>query len=287
WNDFWLNEGFTTYFEHRIIEKLYGREYSEMLWQLGVTEVKEELASLPAGDQHLYIDLTGRDPDEAPGIVYEKGALLLRQIEESVGREQMDAFLREYFSSHAFRSMDTRRFLEYLGEKLPAAGQKVKLDEWIHGPGLPASMPAPRSEAFTKVEAQAKAFGEGKVAAAAIPVANWSSHERVHFIQSLPKLTPEQMAQLDAAHRLSESGNMEVLATWLERSVDSRYKAAYPAIERFLTEQGRRKFLRPLYTKMMAHPDDVAFARRVYARARPSYHPVSQGTIDGIVNPKP
>ncbi|HEY0143471.1 MAG TPA: M1 family metallopeptidase [Thermoanaerobaculia bacterium] len=286
WNDFWLNEGFTTYFEHRIIEKLYGREYSEMLWALGVTEVKTELATLPPGDQHLYIDLTGRDPDEAPGIVYEKGALFLRRIEEAVGREPFDAFLREYFASHAFQSMDTRRFLEYLREKLPAADQKVALNEWINGPGLPKSTPVPRSETFAKVEAQAKGFAAGTVAASAIPVANWSSHERVHFIQSLPKVTPEQMAQLDAAHRFTESGNMEVLSTWLERSVDSRYKAAYPAIERFLTQQGRRKFLRPLYTKMMANPEDVEFARRVYAAARPSYHPVSQGTIDGIVNPK-
>ena len=286
WNDFWLNEGFTTYFEHRIIEKLYGREYSEMLWQLGLTEVKDELATLPPGDQHLYIDLTGRDPDEAPGIVYEKGALFLRRIEEAVGREQWDAFLREYFASHAFQSMDTRRFLEYLHEKLPAADQKVALNEWINGPGLPKSTPAPRSEAFAKVEAQATGFAGGSIAAVAIPVANWSSHERVHFIQSLPKVGPEQMAELDAAHHFSDSGNMEVLSTWLERAVDSRYKAAYPAMERFLLQQGRRKFLRPLYTKMMAQPEDVEFARRVYAVARPSYHPVSQTTIDGIVNPK-
>jgi leukotriene-A4 hydrolase len=31
WRDFWLNEGFTTYFENRIMEALHGRERAEML----------------------------------------------------------------------------------------------------------------------------------------------------------------------------------------------------------------------------------------------------------------
>ena len=31
WDDFWLNEGFTVYFEKRICEKVYGKDYSQML----------------------------------------------------------------------------------------------------------------------------------------------------------------------------------------------------------------------------------------------------------------
>jgi hypothetical protein len=181
--------------------------------------------------------------------------------------------------------MDTRGFIEYLREKLPQASQSVNLNEWINGPGLPKNTPVPRSEAFGKVEAQAKAYGEGS-AATSIPMAGWSSHEREHFIQSLPKLTAARMAELDRTFHFSDSGNTEVLSAWLGKSVDDRYTGAYPAIERFLTSQGRRKFLKPLYEKLMAHPEDVAFARKIYTEARASYHPVSQSTIDGIVNPK-
>ena len=282
WNDFWLNEGFTTYFEHRITEKMYGREYSEMLWQLGVTEVKEELATLPEKDQHLYIDLTGRDPDEAPGIVYEKGALFLRLLEETAGRERWDAFLRKYFDTFAFKTMNTVTFEKYLREQLPEVVQKVDINQWIHGPGLPANMPQPRSQAFATVEAQAKAYAEGG-SVDALTLDKWSSHERVHFIQSLPNLTPERMAMLDGRFDLSESGNNEVLSAWLEKSIDSKYKAAYPAIERFLTTQGRRKYLRPLYEKLAKNPEDLAFARKIYQNARPTYHPVSQSTIDEIL----
>ncbi len=282
WNDFWLNEGFTTYFEHRITEQLYGREYSEMLWSLGVTEVKEELPTLPEKDQHLYVDLTGRDPDEAPTLVYEKGALFLRAMEEAAGRPRWDQFLRAYFEKFAFQPMTTDKFVEHLKASLPDVVQKVNPDAWINGPGLPANAPQPRSEAFSKVEGAAKAYAGG-AGPESIPLDQWSSHERVHFIQSLPVLPPERMAMLDGRFDLSDSGNNEVLSAWLEKSIDSRYKGAWPAVERFLTVQGRRKYLKPIYEKLAKNPEDLAFAKQIYAKARPSYHPVSQATIDDIL----
>jgi leukotriene-A4 hydrolase len=282
WSDFWLNEGFTSYFEQRIIERLYGREYAEMLWTLELNSAKEGLAKLPAGDQQLYVELKGRDPDDVPSTVYEKGALFLRLLEETAGRERWDQFLRNYFEKFAFDPMTTQRFIEHLNASLPDVVQKVNVNEWIYGPGLPANTPQPRSEAFQQVEAQAKTFAEG-ASAASLQAENWSSHQQVHFIQSLPTLTPQQMAALDARFGFTRSGNSEVLSVWLQQSVDSNYRAAYPAIERFLTTQGRRKFLRPLYEKLAANPRDVEFARRIYTRARPTYHPVSQGTIDTIL----
>jgi leukotriene-A4 hydrolase len=282
WNDFWLNEGFTTYFEHRIIEQLFGREYAEMIWRLGLTEVTEGLADLPPADQHLYLKLEGRDPDEAPSTVYEKGALFLRRLEETAGRERWDQFLRAYFQTFAFKPMTTEIFKEHLTKSLPDVVQKVDINAWIHGPGLPPDVPQPRSEAFAKVEAQAKAFAEG-TAAPALQAEGWSSHEQVHFIKSLPQLSGEQMAALDRRFGFTRSGNNEVLSVWLQKSVDSRYSAAYPAIERFLTTQGRRKFLRPLYTRLAANPADAQFARDIYEKARPTYHPVSRDTIDAIM----
>ena len=282
WNDYWLNEGFTTYIEHRIIEELYGREYAEMLWSLALTQAREGLAALPPEDQSLYVKLGGRDPDEVPSTVYEKGALFLRRIEETVGREQWDKFLREYFDKFAFQSMTTTEFLSYLNQTLNNVGQRVNAQAWVYGPGLPANVPQPQSEAFAAVEAQAKAFADG-ANAASLKVEDWSSHEQVHFIQSLPQLSPERMADLDSRFNFVGSGNNEVLSAWLEKSIDSQYKAAYPAIERFLTVQGRRKYLRPIYEKLAKTPEDKEFALRVYEKARPTYHPVSYDTIDAIL----
>jgi leukotriene-A4 hydrolase len=280
WSDGWINEGVTTYIENRITEKVYGRDYAEMIWLLGVTEAKEEIASTPPADQALYVDMTGRDPDDAPYLAYQKGALFLRLLEETAGRARWDAFLRGYFDAFAFQPMTTDRFVAYLNQQLPDVAKKAAIDAWIHGPGLPANAPKPQSTAFARVEAQARAFAGG-APAASLQTAGWSSHEWVHFIDSLPLLYPERMESLDAQFHFRDSGNNEVLSAWLEKSLDTGYKDVYPAVERFLTIQGRRKYVEPIFRRLAK--SDPAFAKRVYAKARPTYHPLTQGSIDALL----
>ncbi|MFY7853361.1 MAG: M1 family aminopeptidase/hydrolase, partial [Brevundimonas sp.] len=112
WADFWLNEGFTVYFENRIMEAVYGRERAQMLQVLGWNDLQTTLADLPPADTRLRLDLTGRDPDDGlTDIAYEKGAAFLRTIERIVGRERFDAWLTGYFERNAFRPMTTDGFL--------------------------------------------------------------------------------------------------------------------------------------------------------------------------------
>ena len=285
WNDFWLNEGFTTYFERRIDEKLYGADYAEMMWALGLTTLRTDFADLEPKDQHLLLDLRGRDPDDGmTQVAYEKGALFLRLLENTVGRAKWDAFLRGYFEGNAFKPMTTANFLESLKTALPELNySQLQVDAWINGPGLPSNAPLPKSQAFAKVEEQVKAFVAGGPASA-LQTDKWTTHEWVHFLNSLPAdLGPQRMQELDARFKLSDSGNSEILGAWLERAIDNKYTGANPAIERFLTTQGRRKFLRPLYTKLVATPEGKEFAKRIYEKARPMYHAVSRQTIDEIV----
>ena len=49
WNDFWLNEGFTVYFERRIMEAIYGEDYSDMLAQLGYQDLQHIFGLLGRG----------------------------------------------------------------------------------------------------------------------------------------------------------------------------------------------------------------------------------------------
>ena len=83
WCDFWLNEGFTTYIERRIVEEVFGRERYEMESVLGHRVLLAELERLDERDGRLHLDLAGRDPDEGlTQVAYEKGALFLRRLEE-------------------------------------------------------------------------------------------------------------------------------------------------------------------------------------------------------------
>ncbi|MEO1369980.1 MAG: leukotriene A4 hydrolase C-terminal domain-containing protein, partial [Acidobacteriota bacterium] len=61
----------------------------------------------------------------------------------------------------------------------------------------------------------------------------------------------------------------------------------YPALRDFLTRQGRRKFLKPLYERMATHDDLKPMADEIYADARPGYHSVSSNTIDAILGYTP
>jgi len=74
-----------------------------------------------------------------------------------------------------------------------------------------------------------------------------------------------------------------VLFDWLRIAIRNHYEPAMPALEHFLTSQGRRKFLRPLYEDLMAADWGKPLAKKIYAEARPLYHAVSTGTLDQIV----
>jgi aminopeptidase N len=290
WSDFWLNEGFTTYFENRIMEALYGAERAAMLRMIGRRELMDELQRLadrPA-DTVLHIHLQGRDPDDAATTVpYEKGAALLRLLEVTVGRERFDAYLRSYFDDFAFQSMTTQAFLDDLRGRLFDGNRQLedelRLREWIYEPGLPSNAPVETSEAFTRVESTVKAFLDG-AAPQSLDTGRWSTQEWQHFVTSLPAgLGPAQLTTLDRAFGLSESGNSEVLFLWLRVAIRHHYQPAMPSLERFLTTQGRRKFVKPLFEELLKTDWGRPVAERIYARAKPMYHSVTAGSVEELL----
>ena len=91
------------------------------------------------------------------------------------------------------------------------------------------------------------------------------------------------MAELDRAFHLTQSGNSEILADWLLMSIRGGYKPAYPKLDRFLMEVGRRKYIKPLYQELAKTAEGKAHAKAVYAKARPGYHPIAVTTIDDML----
>jgi len=292
WRDFWLNEGVTTYVESRIMEALYGPVHADMLQVLSRRELLDEIDRVggpSSADTILHIDLDGRDPDEgATRIPYDKGAALMTLVEQQVGRARFDVYLRGYFERHAFQSIVTGTFIDdlrrHLLDERPGTEEMLRLHAWIFEPGLPGNAIAPHSTLLERVAADAQAFTAGVAASSLNAAAGWNTQEWLHFLTVLPAtLTPPQLADLDATFNLSDRRNSEVLFAWLRIAIRHHYAPAMPAVERFLTTQGRRKFLRPLYEDLMASAWGSAAARRIYASARPTYHAVAVHTLDSIV----
>ncbi len=290
WEHFWLNEGFTTYIERRIMEELHGPAYSDMLALLGRQDLEGDFRTHgeDSPDTRLVIELAGRDPDAgAVYVAYEKGYLLLRLIEQTVGRERWDAFLHAWFDRYAFQSLTTARFVETLRAELSGGTtdleEQLRLDAWLHGTGLPENTPVVESDAFALVEAQIAAWDSG-TPAAELAVEGWESNRWQHFVRSLPAtMDAERMAELDTAFGFTTAGNSEILHAWLMHAAAHRYEPAYPALRAFLVEIGRRKFLVPLYAKLAETEDGLAMARDIYAEARPGYHSMASSAIDGIL----
>ncbi|MBK6939847.1 MAG: M1 family metallopeptidase [Planctomycetes bacterium] len=289
WSDLWLNEGFTVYFERRIMEALYGVPYAEMLHVLGWQDLQSDLTAFANGpDTTLHIDVSGRNPDDAfSNVPYEKGELLLVTIERDVGRERFDTFLADYFARYAFQPMSAERFERHLRDTLFAADagaiERLKLRQWIHSPGLPDNAIEPKSAEFARVDAERVRFESG-AAVASLDVSGFTTHHWLHLLRKLPAGTSlARLAELDQRFALTATGNSEIRFEWLRIAIRERYEAAFPALEDFLVKQGRRKFLKPLYEDLVRTDWGKALARRIYDRARPGYHTVSANTIDGIL----
>lgn len=284
WSDFWLNEGFTVYIERRILEELYGPRRAAMEAELGYQDLRRELAILPPADQLLHIDLQGRDPDDGvTTIPYEKGALLLRQLEGVYGRPKLDEYLKGYFDNFAFQSITTAESVDWLRQHLfgatdPSLAARVPVDEWLSKPGLPAAAPAPAAGVFADIDRDTAAW----LSEHNIQTSGWSTQEWQHFLRALPKkLDPSQLRRLDAQFHLTDSGNDEILQEWLLITIHNSYEPASKRVEEFLTSVGRRKYVKPLYDAL-----DAKRAAAIYAKARPMYHPITQTTIDAVIAAK-
>ena len=289
WADSWLNEGFTSYFENRIMEAIYGPKRAAQEAALSFDDMEEAFAEegMTGPKTRLHLAPTEANPDGgASGIVYDKGATFLRTMEQLVGRERFDAWLRSYFDRYAFQPMTSAKFLADFRQNLVKGDQaledKLLLEQWVYEPGLPANVARPNAAAFAAVDKAVTAFVAGGPAPAGF--GGWTTAEKIRFINSLPRQLPApRLDELNAKLRLNEAGNNEVLFAWLDLAVANRYDPAVPALEKFLTVQGRRKFVRPL---IEALAKDEAWGRpiavSVYARARPSYHAVTTRDLDKL-----
>lgn len=291
WRDFWLNEGFTVYLEQRIMEEVYGLERSNMEKALDYDDLVAELAKQEPWEQVLHVDLDGKHPDDGfSNVPYQKGALFLRRLEQVFGRERFDEFLLGYFDDHAFQSLTTAQFHEYLERELLSTSElsaQVDVDRWLYEPGLPETAVRASSDGIAAVEAQLERLARG-TSAAELQTAGWVTQQWLHFLENLPEdLDEGRLRDLDLTFGLTSTGNNEILCAWLVRCVRSDYDAAYDRLEQFLMTVGRRKFLSPLYEALAETPAGFDRARAIYARARGRYHAVSSGSIDRILDWRP
>jgi aminopeptidase N len=290
WRDLWLNEGFTDYLQSRIMAAVYGEQRASMEAVLGLKRLRDNLATLNPADQVLAIDLRDRDPELVfSDVPYEKGRLFLTYLDAKFGRERFDAFLRGYFDHFAFKSITTDQFTEYLADNLldryPGIVTREQALAWENAPGIPADAVLPVTTAFQTVDDARNAWLAGTLASKKFG-SDWVTAQWLYFLDNMPAtLTAKQLADLDKAYGFTHSENAQIECSWLVLAIKNNYQPSYPRLEEYLKTIGRRLLIEPLYTDLMKTSSGTEFAKRVYAKARPGYHPDTVKSIDAIVNP--
>ena len=283
WPHGWLNEGFTSYVQYRIVESVYGRAQSDEEFLIAAGALRKSYARMKAADQVLV----GGEDSDTP---YTKGAWFLRTLESRFGRARFDAFLRGYFDHFAFQSIDTTQFAGYLRAELlarePGQFTEAELHAWLYEPGIPADAPLPDSPRFAELDTLRAQFLDGRVTAARLDAGAWRSQEWQYFLDEMPpRLDPGQLQALDAAWHLTGTPNATIALRWYRLAIASGYTAADAALRDDLLHTGRLSLILPLYKALAQTPEGKAFGRRVYAQARPMYHAWTRHAVEKALAP--
>jgi aminopeptidase N len=282
WSDSWLNEGFTTYFENRIDERVYGKERGATLADILWDNLQRDLKGAPSPDATR---LHGEPEGVYGELDYTKGSTFLRTIEVAVGRPRWDAYLTSYFNRHAFQPQTTAGFLADLRANLikgdKALEAKLDLDQWAYQPGLPDNAVHVRSATLAKIDTTLAQVNAG-APIASVDASHWSTQEWLRFLNGLPrKQTPDRLAELDKDLGLSASPNPYIRSAWLVLATQNHYDPAVASMEEFLPRIGRGLLIFPVYRALKAEGDwGTPIAKRIYATARANYHPTVVASLD-------
>ena len=312
WDDFWLNEGFTVYFENRIMEALYGKEISDILALIEFQELQDDLKEIAQSehpeDTRLKLQLRGRDPDDGlTDIAYVKGAFFLKTLERDAGRERLDNFLNSYFKSFAFKTVSSETFVDYLDEHLLKPHKLAfNTNEWIYQEGIPKNCYHISSPRFDEIQSLADRFVKGenifkrkvrwikikgrKKRRKQVIQLTRDKHiaqEWQAFIRRLPNtITAEKMHEIDYNLHFRSWTNSEIQYEWFIKGIRADYSDIRPAMEKFLLKVGRRKYVAPIYRELAKTPENLAWAKEVFSKASEHYHPVTKITVQEILGVK-
>eukprot|EP00927_Polykrikos_kofoidii_P049772 TRINITY_DN43785_c0_g1_i1.p1 TRINITY_DN43785_c0_g1~~TRINITY_DN43785_c0_g1_i1.p1 ORF type:complete len:623 (-),score=111.48 TRINITY_DN43785_c0_g1_i1:103-1971(-) len=277
WKDFWLNEGFTRYIERRILGRLRGKAFRGLLLTVGYNDLVRTVQLLTSCGENQFTalepELVGIDPGRAfSRIPYEKGSLFLFYLEGIVGGEEaMTEWLKTYFSDFARQSIETadfkKHFCNFFDERNPAALKGVDWDAWLHGRGLPSfDLKSYADQSLVKdTRDLADRWLSGGTSLMVKPepegvssndLVSWQSQQIMVFLDNLInagpcKMPKERLGCMDELYCFTQTRNVEVSFRWLHLCMMNRREECLPAVEAFVSNNGRGVYLKTLYAELL------------------------------------
>jgi leukotriene-A4 hydrolase len=286
WQDFWLNEGWTTYAETRITEILEGKESADLnaVYDEKRTYAIMERVGMDSPLTCLKIPVDGKDADAMTSVLaYTKGCFFLKECEYAVGRERFDAFIQKYMKRFQFKSLTTEEFLEFLKAELPEVFEKVDVETWVYKPGLPGTWHKPTSRLYDEVEKTLSDLNRG-ILPTREQVRDWHRYQMLSFLQGLPNALPaESCRQLEDVLGLEERNDDHFLSYFYATCILSGYQEVLPRVEKFLEKIGRMLYIMPIGRAMVEADWARDLARPMFERVRERHHPVTVHAVDNFL----
>ncbi|GAN09171.1 leukotriene A4 hydrolase/aminopeptidase [Mucor ambiguus] len=301
WKHYWLNEGWTVFIERKILGRLNGEATRQFEALSGLKALQESVDLF--GEDSLKTVLNpdlrdGADPDDFfSKVPYEKGFNFLYHIEKVVGgpaifEPYMKAYV-EHFASTSISTQDWKDFLFEYMEKTHGASMVEKLntidfDTWINKPGMPPVDPEFDTTLADACFDLAKRWDAARESDdlssfSAKDIENFSAGQKIVFLEKLTDAEPlphRLIQKMDQVYNFTPNHNADLRLRWQQLCLMTSYEPIYPEVVKFVTEQGRMKFVRPLYRLLHQAKNGAQLAVDTYLQHKSFYHPIAAQLIE-------
>lgn len=281
WQDFWLNEGWTTYAETRISEVLEGRDATDLSTVFHAREILGAMERMGMKSPQTCLKRTDSEDADAGGfsIPYYKGCFFLQECERAVGRVRFDAFIQKYMKRFQFQSITTEMFLDFLKVELPEVFSKVDVQKWIYEPGMPENWQRPQSHLYDEAQAAVNAYQQGTLPTRA-QTENWHSDQVKSFLQGLPAAIPvKDCPLLEEALNLKKWNDTAHFSFFYAICIASGYEPILPRVEAFAEKIGRMLYILPIFRALIQTDWSRGHARPLFERVKSHHHQI---TVNGM-----
>ncbi|RAL06228.1 bifunctional aminopeptidase/epoxide hydrolase [Aspergillus ibericus CBS 121593] len=293
WEHFWLNEGWTTYLERRILAAVHGEAYRHFSAIIGWKALTDSVEHF--GHDHeftkLITDLKGKDPDDAfSSIPYEKGFNFLFHLETLVGKQKFDQFIPHYFTVFKGKSLDSYEFKSTLLDFFRSDAEASELldsldwDTWFYAPGLPPKPQFDTSlvDVVYELSHKWKSLSDTSFKPQPSDIEGLSANQIVVFLEQIllleRPLAPESSKLMGEIYGLAKSENIEVANLYFQVGLKAGDESVVGPTTELLGRIGRMKFVRPLFRSLQKVNRPVAV--ETFEKYKDFYHPICRAMVE-------
>lgn len=149
WQNFWLNEGFTTFLQRKITEIVYGMDMYNLEANIGYASLVADIKNFGETSSYtsLFPDLQDHDPDDSFSTVpYEKGFVFIYYLQSLIGEDNFQKVMQVYIDTYKLQSVNYYQFKNiyittvnslYSSDSAAKILNQIDWDSWINKPGYP------------------------------------------------------------------------------------------------------------------------------------------------------